>query len=880
MAERELIVGLVAHVDAGKTTLSEALLFESGQLRRAGRVDHRDTFLDTDAMERERGITIFSKQARLTWQGISLTLVDTPGHTDFSSETERTLGVLDAAVLVISGADGVQSHTLTLWRLLKAYRVPVVLFVNKMDQEGTNRDILLHGLKSRLSDACVDWKASGAAEEIAMCDEEAMENFLNTGAIPVDRMSRLVGERKVYPVLFGSALKNRGVKELLDTLKDFVPARPRGDAFGARVYKISHDPQGARLTWLKVTGGTLKVRDTVTGDGWEDKVSQIRLYSGSKFQNVQEAVAGSLCAVTGLEHTRAGDGLGAEKAGEEPMLTPVFTTRVLPPMGVDPHQTLACLRTLEEEDPELHVIWNQEKREIHVRLMGEVQMEILDRMMKERFHMPVGFSEGSILYRETIAEPVEGVGHYEPLRHYAEVHLLMEPGERGSGMQFASACSEDELERNWQRLILTHLMEKQHLGVLTGSPITDMKITLIAGRAHLKHTEGGDFRQATYRAVRQGLMSAKSVLLEPWYRVRLEVPSDCVGRAMNDLSAMGGTVDPPEAGGEITVLTGTAPAAAMKGYSQEMISYTRGRGKLFTSLKGYDICGDQEAVARAMGYDPARDVENPADSVFCSHGAGVTVPWDEAPARMHIRTGVLGGGEDRQAHAGTAGASAGEYRGTAEEDEELKRIFERTYGPVRQRTVTAAHRPTVNSLPMEIQIPTREVLIVDGYNVIFAWPELKKMAGENLEHARQSLIDILSNYRGFHACETHLVFDAYRVHGGHGGEENVDGIHVIYTREGELADNYIEKMSREYGRSRDTRVRVVTSDGLEQTMILGAGALRVPASEFYREVENTKVRIGEILDRNRLARPKAPEMERALREALEKQENRMERRTK
>ncbi len=869
MAERKrLIVGLVAHVDAGKTTLSEAMLYLSGRIRRLGRVDHGDAFLDTDAQERERGITIFSKQALLSWHGTDMTLMDTPGHVDFSSETERTLQVLDAAVLVISGPDGVQGHTLTLWRLLRSYRVPTLLFINKMDQPGADRGVLLHALKTRLSDGCVDPQSPDAHEEIAMCGEEAMEQYLKDGRVSPEEMARLTGSRKLFPCLFGSALRNRGVEELLDALEHLIPARRYPEAFGARVYKISRDPQGARLTWMKITGGTLSVRSVLRIGDREEKINQIRLYSGLKFQTADSVSAGSVCAVTGPLLTRAGDGAGAEAQGEEPLLSPVFTYQVLTPGDADPHPLLEKLRLLEEEDPQLHILWNGEKREIRVQLMGEVQLEVLRRLLRDRFGLEVAFSEGSILYRETIAAPVEGAGHYEPLRHYAEVHLLLEPGERGSGLHFASACSEDALDRNWQRLILTHLMEKQHLGVLTGSPITDMKITLIAGRAHLKHTEGGDFRQATYRAVRQGLMQAQSVLLEPWYRMRLELPPDCVGRAMNDIAQMGGRFDPPESLGDMTLLTGSAPVSALRGYAQDVIAYTRGTGRLLCALEGYEACRDQEAVVAAIGYDPERDPENSADSVFCSHGAGYLVPWDQAAAHMHLHPEAPGLPARREP---TAAGSSSAYRGTAEEDEVLQAIFERTYGPVRPRTAPPAPgRVMVNSEPVEVSLPEEEYLLVDGYNIIFAWPELQALARDSLEHARQSLTDILSNYRGFHPCHLILVFDAYRVQRSMGAQEEYHGIHIVYTKEAETADNYIEKTIREITRKRNRRVRVATSDALEQVIILGGGALRVSANEFRQEVEAARVEISAILERNLLQREKSPAVAQAMRSALGK----------
>ena len=873
MAEKRLVAGLLAHVDAGKTTLSEALLYTGGQLRKLGRVDHRDAFLDTDVQERERGITIFSKQAMLKWRDMALTLLDTPGHADLSSEMERTLQVIDCAVLVISGADGVQGHTLTLWRLLAAYRVPTLLFINKMDMPGTDRAQLMQGLKSRLSDGCVDMQSPDAPEEIALCGEAAMEAFLAEGRVPGEETARLVQERRLFPCYFGSALKLKGIETLLDALQDLVPAPRYPEEFSARVYKISRDPQGARLTWLKVTGGSLKVKTLLRLAGGEEKINQIRLYSGSKFQLAEEAPAGTVCAVTGLALPRPGDGLGAAGAADAPLLTPVFTYQVLLPVGYDPHTALSQLRQLEEEDPQLHVLWQGEKREIRVQLMGEVQLEILQRQLRDRFQLAVRFSEGGILYRETIAAPVEGAGHYEPLRHYAEVHLLLEPGPRGSGLHFATACSEDALDRNWQRLILTHLMEKQHLGVLTGSPITDMRITLIAGRAHLKHTEGGDFRQATYRAVRQGLMQAESVLLEPWYDVRLEVPADSVGRAMNDLSQMGGSVGAPESlDGSMTLLAGSAPVAALRGYGREVTEYTRGQGRLLCQLRGYAPCRDQAAVIAEIGYDPERDTDNPADSVFCSHGAGYTVKWDEAPQRMHLRPDALGKPEAAEADSPARGGGSG-YRGTAEEDKELQAIFERTYGPAKDRRPGGAplQRPTVNNRPIVMMPPREEYLLVDGYNIIFAWPDLKEQSRRSLQDARLSLQGILSNYRGFVPCHLILVFDAYKVQGNPGSTEEYKGIHIVYTKEAETADNYIEKTIRQIARKGDSRVRVATSDALEQVIILGGGALRLSAKEFRAEVEAAQVEIAKILEKNNNARSPVSNVEKAMKAAMEKE---------
>lgn len=871
MTEKRLILGLLAHVDAGKTTLSEALLYASGQLRSLGRVDHGDAFLDTDLQERERGITIFSKQAELQWKELRLTLMDTPGHVDFSSEMERTLGVLDAAVLVVSGADGVQGHTETLWRLLKAYQIPTLLFVNKMDQPGTDRAALRVEIKNRLSDSCVDLSAPGGMEEAALCSEKAMEAFLREGTVPRELLAEAVAARQLFPILFGSALKLRGVEELLESLRTLVPSPAWGEEFGARVYKISRDPLGARLTWMKITGGSLKVRTLLQQGESPEKINQIRLYSGAKYRPAEEVTAGEVCAVTGLSASRAGDGFGFEKRAAPPLLTPVFAWQVLLPPGADLSQALKNLRILEEEDPQLRVLWSPEKREIHVQLMGEVQLEVLRRLLRDRFGLEAGFSEGSILYRETIAGPVEGVGHYEPLRHYAEVHLLLEPGEPGSGLRFASACSVDALELNWQRLILTHLMEKTHRGVLTGSPITDMKITLIAGRAHLKHTEGGDFRQATYRAVRQGLMRAESVLLEPWYDLRLEVPADCVGRAMNDLSQRGGALNPPEARGNLTLLTGSAPVAALRGYARDVVSYTRGQGRLNCTLRGYAPCRNAEEVIAAQGYDPERDVENTADSVFCAHGAGFVVSWRDVPAYMHLHPEIGPKAQTDAAAPVAAPASRAAYRGTLEEDRELQAIFERTYGkqlPQGRAEPPRTARPTVNGQTLELEPPKTEYLLVDGYNVIFAWPDLQALARRSLEDARHGLIEILSNYHGFHPGELILVFDAYRVQGNPGSQEEFQGIHIVYTKEAETADNYIEKTIRQLAAKRDRRVRVATSDGLEQVIILGGGATRVSAREFRREVEETRVEIASILEKNNLHPKETSAVALALQEAI------------
>lgn len=852
---RKLVVGILAHVDAGKTTLSEGLLYRGGALKKPGRVDHRDAFLDTEDLERERGITIFSKQAVLTAGDVEISLVDTPGHVDFSAEAERVLGVLDCAVLVVSGTDGVQGHTETLWRLLGRYGVPTLLFINKMDLPGADRGALLGELKRRLDDACIDFGAAGDAlyEPIATCGEEALEQYLDRGAVEDGAVSALIGARRLFPCFFGSALRLDGVEELLAGIARWAPRTEYGPDFGARVYKIARDPQGTRLSCLKVTGGTLRVKDALRGEGWEEKADQLRIYSGARYRAVDMAEAGTVCAVAGLSRTYPGQGLGIEEEAEPPALESVLSYRVDLPDGCDAQSALAKLRTLEEEDPQLHVDWNGPLREIHVRLMGEIQLEILKRIILERFGLEVGFSSGGIVYRETIAAPVEGVGHYEPLRHYAEVHLLLEPGERGSGLRCATALSTDELDIVWQKLILTHVEERSHPGALTGAPVTDLKITLVAGRGHLKHTEGGDFRQATYRAVRQGLMQAENVLLEPWYAFRLEVPAECVGRAMSDVQRMGGRCEAPETQGESVLLTGAAPVSAMRSYAAEVTAYTRGRGRLSCALKGYEPCVNQAEVVAALGYDPERDVENTPDSVFCAHGAGFSVKWDRVREHMHVDSGIrFGVTEEPEEKA--APVRRPSYSGMAAEDKELAAIFERTYGPVKRRDFRSPPKPREESAEAAVRqvAPPRyagpEYLLVDGYNIIFAWDELKRVARESLDAARQMLLDILSNYRAFKDCEIILVFDAYKVKGGAGAVERYHGIHVVYTKEAETADAYIERTTYELGR--EHRVRVATSDALEQLIILGHGALRLSARAFHQEVVQAAGQISAILAQN------------------------------
>ena len=851
---KRLTIGMLAHVDSGKTTLSEAMLFRAGAVRRLGRVDHGDAFLDTEEQERERGITIFSKQARLEWKDCRITLLDTPGHVDFSAETERAVQVMDYAVLLISGSDGVQGHTETLWKLLERHRVPTFLFINKMDQPDTDRGALMAQLRARLSDGCADFSGDWgeAVEQAALCDEELMERYLETGELDDADLSALVVERRLFPCWFGAALKVEGVDGLLDGLARFALEPDWPERFAARVFKISRDDRGERLTWLKVTGGALKVRDAVKGSGWEEKATQLRLYSGAKFVPADKAPAGTVCAVTGLSQTRAGQGLGGEEDWEGPQLEPVLAYQVLPPAGGDVHTLLGQLRILEEEDPQLRVEWNEALGEIHVHLMGEVQLEVLSRLMERRFGVEVAFGPGRIVYLETIAAPAEGVGHFEPLRHYAEVHLLLEPLERGAGLELDTACSENVLDRNWQRLILTHLMEKIHLGVLTGSPITDMKITLLTGRAHLKHTEGGDFRQATYRAVRQGLMCAKSVLLEPWYSFRLEVPTGNVGRAMTDLQRMGAQFQPPESAGERAVLAGSVPVSELGGYWTEVAAYTGGRGRRSCAVEGYRPCHKAEEVISQSGYDPERDVDNPAGSVFCAHGAGFNVPWDEVRAHMHVDSGwkPRQEGPAREASA-PVGGGAMSYESRAALDKELEAIFERVYGPMKPH----AFRPAQKSAPPKprpwkgLKLRDGEdYLLVDGYNIIHAWDELRALSREDLDSARERLIHRLRNYQGWKRCKVIVVFDAYKVKGSPGSVERLGDLFVVYTKEAETADMYIEKTTYALARERrEHRVRVATSDGLEQMIILGHGAVRMPAAELEFEVRQAEQEIRRII---------------------------------
>ena len=841
---KRLTIGILAHVDSGKTTLSEGLLYCAGMLRKLGRVDHGDAFLDTHALEKSRGITIFSKQARLLYGDCEFTLLDTPGHVDFSAEAERTLSVLDYALLVVSGSEGIQPHTETLFKLLCRYGVPTFVFINKMDISHLSRQELMGGLK-RLGDGFIDFSDDVPKEEfddgLAMCSEDMMEQYLDTGTVSADAIRQSIRQRQVFPCFFGSALKLEGIKELLAGLEEYTAEPPRGDEFGARVFKISDDPQGARLTHMKITSGCLKVKDVLHGSGWAEKADQIRIYSGAKYQTVDQAPAGMVCAVTGLTAAHPGDGLGAEAGAPSPVLEPVLAYRAVLPEGVDAHKALSALRKLEDADPALHVAWNEGLQEIRVQLMGEVQLEIIQSLLKERFGLDIGFDQGGILYKETITSTVEGVGHYEPLRHYAEVHLLLQPLEAGGGLVFSAGCKEDDLDKNWQRLILTHLKEKTHLGVLTGSPITDMSITLVAGKAHLKHTEGGDFRQATYRALRQGLMQAESRLLEPWYSFSLQVPQECVGRAMNDLQAMGASFDPPEQRQEDAVISGTAPVIKLQGYPAVLTGYTKGRGRLSCEGARYLPCHNSDEVIAAIGYDPESDTDNPADSVFCSHGAGHTVKWNAVFDNMHIPAVLRPKSEPEHEHAAPILSRS--------DEEELIRIYERTYGPIRSNPI-AAFRPSVSVQSQGFRLPEAaetgpEYLLVDGYNIIFAWDDLAAIAKEDMDLARSRLVNLMCNYRGLHRCEIILVFDAYRIKGNTGSVEKVNNISVVYTKEAETADSYIERTTHEL--SKNYRVQVATSDRMEQLIIIGNGAMRISADAFRKEVDRTEAAMRELM---------------------------------
>lgn len=839
---KKIIAGILAHVDAGKTTLAEAMLYRTGKLRKIGRVDHGDTALDTHALERERGITIFASQAVFSTDKMEVTLLDTPGHVDFSSETERTLGVLDYAILVISGLDGVQSHTLTLWKLLRLYGVPTFVFVTKMDFARKSREEIIENLNSELDGDFVDFGDEAAMSEgLALCSESMMEKYLGGETIDEREIAEAIKLRQVFPCFFGSGLKLDGIDEFIDALEKYTIQPEYSEAFGAKVFKISHDPQGVRLTHIKVTGGSIKVREMIGNE----KISGIRIYSGAKFTTADEGKSGEICALTGLDKTHNGQGLGFEAAGERPTLEPVMNYRVVLPDGCDADTILPKLRELEEEDPQLHVTWNSHLKEIHVGLMGDVQAEILKSIVAERFGVKIDIDSGRVMYKETIENKVEGIGHYEPLRHYAEVHLIMEPLPRGSGLVFRTDCSEDTLDRNWQRLILMHLGEKQHLGVLTGSPITDMRITLAAGRAHIKHTEGGDFRQATYRAVRQGLMQAKSKLLEPYFSFRLEVPSEQIGRAINDIRMRSGSFDSPEESGGISVLRGRAPVTELNGYASEVAAYTGGRGRLYCESAGYDDCHNAEKVIAELAYDPEADLENTPDSVFCAHGGGFGVKWNKVGEYMHLESCL----EKEKPYTPPVNR-----RNLHIDDKELEAIMEREFGKPKYEL----YRPTAkkndgNQTDFEMT-ERKSYVLVDGYNVIFAWDELKSLADTDLGAARERLMEILCNYSAYMKNNVVLVFDAYKVPGNTGERFDFHNIHVVYTKERELGDVYIEKLISEIGKN--DRVRVVTSDNLIQLSAVRFGVLRMSAAEFEREVDSVHAKIGKFLDEIREKNPK------------------------
>ena len=895
---RKLVIGILAHVDAGKTTLAEGLLYQTGSIRKLGRVDHKNAFLDTYELEKERGITIFSKQAVFSHKDLNITLLDTPGHVDFSAEMERTLQVLDYAILVISGSEGIQGHTETLWSLLLRYNIPTFIFINKMDLEGVDRHKLMEELKEVLSEGCVDFSDDQdpklLMENLAMCDEKLFNHYIETGIIKTEDIAKLIERRKAYPCYFGSALKQDGVEAFLNGISEYTLGKRYPMDFGAKVYKLARDEQGNRLTYMKITGGSLKVKMPVTNqksiqveinhedtnnvetnhayrnhaDIWEEKIDQIRIYSGNRYETVDEIEAGNVCAVTGLSKAYPGQGLGIENDLDMALLKPVLTYQLILPSQYNPFRMLSQLKELEEEDPTLHIVWYEKLQEIHIQLMGEIQIEILKSIIKERFDVDVEFGAGNILYKETIAKPVVGVGHFEPLRHYAEVHLLMEPQEAGTGLVFESRCSEDILDRSWQRLILTHLEEKEHIGVLTGSPITDMKITLISGRAHLNHTEGGYFRQATYRAVRQGLKKTKSILLEPYYHFRLEAPSENIGRAMTDIQNMKGSFEAPLISGDKAILIGNAPVATMGGYQTEVNAYTRGRGSLFCTLAGYRPCHNEAEILERIGYDSELDPDNPTGSVFCTHGAGFIVSWDQVENYMHIENSMkelfphqasdneeldtysYGSSDSMLNHDSGARKSSKGKIDYWQEDKELEEIFTRTFGPLKQSAIYTSSKlgyeknpdgmvasqanKNQNRKDIKSKVPTQEYLLVDGYNIIFSWKELNELAKKNMDSARYKLMDILCNYQGFKKCKVILVFDAYKVKGGVGSIQSYHNIDVVYTKEAETADQYIEKVTHEI--ARDNHVTVATSDALEQLIILGKGAIRLSANDLKDEI--------------------------------------------
>ena len=836
------VLGILAHVDAGKTTLAEALLYRAGVLRTLGRVDSKNTAMDTHELERSRGITIFASQAAFSVSGASFSLLDTPGHVDFSAETERTLSVLDYAILVISGTDGVQPHTRTLWRLLQLYDVPTIIFVTKMDFARRDKQDIMQELKKELSDNCLELQSDSFLEGVSLTHDELLDKFLQTGTLDDGDIISAVKARLVFPCFFGSGLKLDGIDEFLHELVRITSPKDYPDAFGAKVFKISRDAKGERLTHIKITGGKINVRDKIG----ENKISSVRIYSGYKYQTVDLAYAGQICTVTGLNDTFGGQGLGFEAAGNKPYLEPVMNYKLILPEGCDPQTLLPKLKLLQEEDPQLKFTWNSYLQEIHVSLMGKVQTEILKSIVKDRFDVDIDVGTGRVVYKETVTDKVEGVGHYEPLRHYAEVHLILEPAKRGEGLVFGSSVSEDILERNWQRLIMMHLSEKEHLGVVTGSPITDMKITLAAGRAHLKHTEGGDFRQATYRAVRQGLMQAHSQLLEPYYAFRLEVPPEQIGRAINDIRMRSGEFDPPEDIGGMYLLCGRAPVTELDGYSAELASYTGGRGKLSLEVDGYDICHNAEKVIRETSYDPESDIENTPDSVFCAHGTGFTVKWDKVPEYMHIESCLKNKTVETKPKINRHNINI--------DEKELEQIMLREFGPIRRREYGIARVETKSHEQVRAMSERKKMLIIDGYNVIFAWEDLSRLAKAELDHARQRLIDIIVNYSAFTQTETVIVFDAYRVNNGAGERFDKNGVHVVFTKENETGDAYIEKLVSDIGKNHS--VSVVTSDGLIQLSAVRAGVLRISAREFEKDVDDVYEQIAQKINKESLENPK------------------------
>ena len=847
MDMKKLVIGILAHVDAGKTTLSESMLYLSGKIRKLGRVDNKDAYLDTDVLEKARGITIFSKQAIFEVEDTEITLLDTPGHVDFSAEMERTLQVLDYAILVISGADGVQGHTKTLWRLLSMYQIPTFLFINKMDQSGTNQEELLNSLRKELSENSIIFgqeEDEQFTEQIAMCSEKLMEYYLEKGEINSEQIIEAIYKRQVFPCFFGAALKLEGVETFMQGLLMYTKVPRYPDAFGAKVFKITRDHQGNRLTHMKITGGSLKVKTTLSNEGWEEKVNQIRLYSGEKFEIATEIEAGRICSVTGLSQTRPGEGLGIEIASDAPLLEPVLSYQMILPEGYDPRVMLPKLRELEEEEPELRIVWDEELQEIKVQLMGEVQIEILQSLIQSRFNVAVQVDSGRIVYKETISHPVEGVGHFEPLRHYAEVHLLLEPAPRGSGLHFATWCSEDELDKNWQRLVLSHLEEKMHRGVLTGSAITDLKITLVAGKAHKKHTEGGDFRESTYRAVRQGLKEATSIVLEPYYAFQLEIPEKMIGRAMTDIEKMQGTSEIVQSNGETATLVGSAPVVNMRNYHQEVLAYTKGYGKLFCTLKGYEPCHNQEEVIASIGYDSERDIQNPTGSVFCAHGSGFIVSWDEVKNYMHLPSYFSKSKEQTEEVIEAESFYEEEWMSPEEVDAIMNKTFYANRGEKSIWKKVKATRTPFMERTLHVKkasVGKNEYLLVDGYNIIFAWPELKELATTNMDGARGTLLDVLCNYQGIRQCQLRVVFDSYRIVGHHTEIIDYHNIQVVYTKEGETADHYIEKFVHDH--EGEYQITVATSDALEQHMVRGKGCQLLSARALKEEVEKANEQI-------------------------------------